>query len=80
VRAHADGGRGSEPQMLVTISTPINSRQYSSCAAHDREKTEGTRRQCPYFRRRVGLSCAAVEQRALGYAQVTAGGVRKVSL
>lgn len=80
MKANAHDGRGLEPQMQVTILTPINSRQYLSCAAHGRGNAEGTRRQCPYFRRHAGLACVAVAQRVLGYAQLTAGEAEKVSL
>lgn len=79
MKAIVHGGRGLGLQTQVTIIDPINSRQYLSCAAHDHENAEVTRRRCPYFRRRVDLVCAAVAQRALGHAQVTAGGAERVS-
>ena len=79
MKANAHDGRGLEQRTQVRILTPINSRQYLSYAVHGRGNAE-TQRQCPYFRRRAGLACAAVAPRALEYAQVTAGEVEKVSL
>jgi hypothetical protein len=80
VKANVHDGRSLKQRTRVMILTPINSRQYLSYAAHGRGNVEGTRRQCPYFRLRADLACAAVAQRALEYAQVTAGEVEKVSL
>lgn len=80
MKANAHDGRGLEQRTQVRILTPINSRQYLSYAVHGRGNAEETQRQCPYFRRRAGLACAAVAQRALEYAQATAGEVEKVSL
>ena len=79
MKVYARGDRDLKRRTQVKILTPINSQRYSRSADHDRGEEE-TQRRYPCFPRRVDRACASATQRALRYAQLTAGGAEKASL